>query len=168
MLGKRHVSDARVVYRSSPQAIGIALMYLFCSALTLAATASRLNLGGQIGVDAGWVAFTAPLAARGVFAILMTDHKGVHVRNPFRTYLIGWADITAFELGRYKILGCVCLIHCTDGTVVPAFAVEGITGQPRRRTSIQAQTWVDELNLRLQRETHHAVSELSGYPGNAA
>ena len=83
-------------------------------------------------------------------AVIVTD-RGVTIRNPFRTVAIAWGEIAAFELGRYKVLGCVCLIRCRDGTVVPAFAIQGITGQPRRRTSVVAKNTVDELNQWLSR-----------------
>lgn len=84
--------------------------------------------------------------ARAAFAVLLVDDHGVTVRNPFRTVTIAWGEIAAFELGRFKVLGCVCRIRLRDGTVVPAFAIQGITGQPRRRTSVNARDMVGELN----------------------
>ena len=84
-------------------------------------------------------------------AALVVSDLGVIVRNPFRTVSIAWDEIEAFEIGRYKLLGCVCLIRRLDDTAVPAFAIQGITGQPRRRTSVTAHQTVDELNERLRK-----------------
>ncbi|MDA8068705.1 MAG: PH domain-containing protein [Actinomycetota bacterium] len=89
--------------------------------------------------------------ARAAFAVLLVDDHGVTARNPFRTVTVAWSEIATFDLGRYKVLGCVCLIQLRAGTVVPAFAIQGITGQPRRRTSALARQAVDELNQRLAR-----------------
>jgi hypothetical protein len=89
--------------------------------------------------------------ARAAFAVLLVDDHGVMVRNPFRTITVASGEIVSFELGRYKVLGCVCLIRRRDGTAVPAFAIQGITGQPRRRTSVLAKRTVDDLNQWLSR-----------------
>lgn len=64
---------------------------------------------------------------------------------------IPWAEISAFEIGRYELLGCVLLVRCANGDRVPVFGVEGITGQPRRGTSVKAMAMAEELNARLRR-----------------
>jgi hypothetical protein len=94
---------------------------------------------------------------RAALAVLIAVERGVTARNPFRTVTVAWSEIAAFELGRYKVLGCVCLIRRRDGTVVPTFAIQGITGQPRRRTSVKAKQAVDELNERLRRTRGYGV-----------
>ena len=86
---------------------------------------------------------------RAALAVLIVDDRGVTVRNPFRTVSVAWNEIAGFELGRFKILGCVCLVRRLDGTLFPAFAIQGIAGQPRRRTSGAARRMVDELNHQL-------------------
>jgi len=94
---------------------------------------------------------------------LTADEDGVKVRNPFRTVAIPWREIGSFEVGRYKILGCVLLIQRTNGEVLPAFAVQGITGAPRRKTSIAARAVAKELNERLERATG-TVLPAASYP----
>lgn len=93
---------------------------------------------------------TAIPGARAALAVLIVTEHGVTVRNPFRTVSMPWDEVAAFELGRYKLLGCVCLVRRIDHTAVPAVAIQGITGRPRRRTSVLAQQTVNELNEQLR------------------
>jgi len=94
----------------------------------------------------------AVFAGRAALSAMVVDGRGVRVRNPFRTVLLAWDQISGFEVGRYKILGCVCVINLRDGRVMPAFGVQGIAGQPRRRSSVAARVMVEELNERLAAE----------------
>ena len=73
------------------------------------------------------------------------------MRNITRRIKLPWQAIERFEIGRDKLLRCVLLIRLTDGQVVAAFAVQGITGQPHRKTSIEARAIAEELNDRLAR-----------------
>src|SRR5262249_54254178 len=92
---------------------------------------------------------TFVLAWRATTAVLIVDHDRITVRGPLRTTHLAVADVEGFSLGRYKILGCVCLIHMRTGPRdVPVFAIEGVTGQPNRKTSIKAREMVDDLNRR--------------------
>jgi hypothetical protein len=90
------------------------------------------------------------LVIRAAATVLIVDDRGVTVRTLVRTVDIPWAGIATFDVGRYKIMGCVLIIHRTDGSVLPVFAVQGITGQPHRRTSVRARAAADELNERLR------------------
>lgn len=110
--------------------------------------------GGGAGVAGDVVAGSIGLSMAVLFwraagAVLLADENGVTVRAVFRTVRIPWSGIAAFEIGRYKLLGCVRLVRQNDGVVVPVFAVQGITGQPRRKTSVAAHTAADELNAML-------------------
>jgi hypothetical protein len=145
--------EGRKVYRARSQAIGIGCVLLIDIALGVGG-AVRGGSHSTIGFVFGGVLLLliAIPVARGALAVLIITNRGVTVRNPFRTVSMAWDEIAAFELGRYKVLGCVCLIRHRDRTVVPAFAIQGITGQPRRRTSVMAKEAVDELNSRLRDE----------------
>jgi hypothetical protein len=86
---------------------------------------------------------------RAATAKLTVDDVGATIRNPFRTVFLPWEVVAKIEMGRYKLLGDVLIFHRIDGQRFPVFAVEGITGQPRRRTSIRARAMTAELNERL-------------------
>lgn len=141
-------------YRTRSQAFGALLMTVVGSA----AVADGLVRGtkvsaGAIAASSVITLLTVAVLARIALALLTTDENGVKVRNPFRTVAVPWREIRSFEVGRYKILGCVLLIQRSNGEVLPAFAVQGITGQPRRRTSIAARAVAKELNERLEHST---------------
>jgi hypothetical protein len=83
-------------------------------------------------------------------ALLVRGEKFV-VRGPLRTRTVDRSEVESFSLGRYKILGCVCLLHQKNGAddVAVFFAIQGITGQPNRHAGIGAREVVAELNARL-------------------
>jgi PH (Pleckstrin Homology) domain-containing protein len=140
----------RNVNRTRSQAVGIGIVLLVAIVL-----GTEGAVGGHSHSTTGFVLggviflLVAIPGARGALAVLIVTDQGVTVRNPFRTVSIAWDEVEAFELGRYKVLGCVCVVRRVDRTVVPAFAIQGITGQPRRRTSVLAKQTVDELNEQL-------------------
>jgi hypothetical protein len=84
---------------------------------------------------------------------LVVDDSTIRIRGALRTRRMTWDDVAAFSLGRWRFLGCVLLVHRFEGAPVPVMAVEGITGDPTRRTSERAQAITDELNERLLRVT---------------
>jgi hypothetical protein len=135
------------VYRTRSQAIGLGCFLLVELAVAVDGTVRGRSVSAIGDVFGGVVLLvTVTLTARAAMAALIVTNRGVTVRNPLRTVSIAVDEIAAFQLGRYKILGCVCLIRRVDGSVVPVFAVQGITGQPRRRTSVLAKETVDRLN----------------------
>lgn len=146
------IEVGRKVFRTRSQSATIGFVLLIDIALGVegavrgrAHSTAGFVLGGVVLLVLG-----IPIARAALAAVIVTD-LGVTVRNPFRTFAIAWGEIVAFELGRYKILGRVCLIRCRDGKVLPAFAIQGITGQPQRRTSVIAKNMVDDLNQRRGR-----------------
>ena len=144
--------EGRKVYWTRSQSFAFAGGLLVFGALLLDAVlgAKHHSTGGYIFLGVV-VLLMSVTFVRGALAVLIVTDRGVKVRNPCRTVVIGWEEIEAFALGRYKILGCVCLIRCRSGRVLPAFGIQGITGQPHRMTSVFARQAVDELNQRLAR-----------------
>jgi hypothetical protein len=134
----------RLVYRSPLQRATFgALLALDAAVFASALSRSTSVLGAVLGsVIFGAVAV---VLVRAFLSVLVVDGEDVVVRGPLRTTKLRMDEIERFSLGRYKILGSVCLIH-TREKVVPVFAVEGITGQPRRRSSVQAAETVTALN----------------------
>ena len=149
----------RKVYRTRSQVIGLA----FIAVAGLAASVIGA-VHGRGGTSRALIYSPIPifgvlLLIRAAATALIVDDQGVIVRTLLRTVNIPWAGIAKFEVGRYKILGCVLIIHRTDGSVLPVFAVQGITRQPRRQTSVAARAAADELNERLRRVAGDPVYE---------
>lgn len=156
------------MYRTRSQAFALAFGAVVFPAFTvIGIVRSSAGVGG-IFTGAVVCLLEALLAIRAATTALIVDDQSVTVRTLLRTVNIPWADIATFAVGRYKILGCVLIIHRTDGSVLPVFAIQGITGQPRRRTSVRARAAADELNERLRRETGaHALGYPVGAPPNS-
>lgn len=58
-------------------------------------------------------------------AALFVDEAGITIRNPFgRTESIPWAEISLFRIGRFKLLGAVCLVETSDRSIRHVFAIQ--------------------------------------------
>ena len=138
------------MYRTRSQVVGlrcVAIVFLVFSVIGIA----RGSAGASVVIIGSLICLLGVLLPlRAAATALIVGDQGVTVRTLLRTVNIPWTGIATFEVGRYKILGCVLIIHRTDGSVLPVFAVQGITGQPRRRTSVATRAAADELNERLR------------------
>lgn len=126
-MGVNKTTPSRKTYRSRSQALVIGAFLALVLGLALPRIvqdprAGTIVLGGAI------VGVMLVGGGRAVLAVLKVTSQGVMIRNPFRTTRIAWTEIAGFELGRYRLLGCVCTVRQHDGTVTPVFAIEGITG----------------------------------------
>lgn len=72
-----------------------------------------------------------------------------------RTTTVSLGELEEFSLGRYQVLGSMCLAHIGD-SVIPVFAIQGITGRPERAASLHAEEMVDELNRKVSSGRAHA------------
>jgi hypothetical protein len=129
----------------------IAVICLVACVSVLAARHSRLAVAVTLLVLATW-------SVRLALARLMADERGVRVRGALRTVTIPWGEISQFSIGRWWFVGCVLLVHRTDGRRLPVVGVEGITGQPNSNMSKQAQAAADDLNARLARTGNRAAT----------
>jgi hypothetical protein len=167
MMERRTADGTRAeptVYRTRSQAFGLAFAAVtFLVLMVIGVARSKASLGGILAYSPIGL-LSLLVLIRGAAAILVVDDRSVTVRNLVRTVSIPWVGITAFEVGRYKILGCVLIIRRTDRSVLPVFAVQGITGQPRRRTSVAALAAAEELNERLRRVTGRMGTDGQSYP----
>lgn len=129
------------------QAIALAAIALLCLAAG-AVIASRGSIGAAV---AGSIFILVPAicAVRASLSALVVDEDGLRARNVFGTATLGWGEVSGFEMGRKGLLGCILLIHRKQGGDVAVFAVQGITGQPRRKSSLAAAEIAEELNRRL-------------------
>ena len=139
-------------YRSISRSVGLAAFVLY-SLFAIASLLIRGGSGSTVGLSLGVLVILVGMIpmVRGVFASLEIHGDSLTVRGPLRTTRLSLSEVEGFSLGRYKILGCVCLVHRKGGSNIPVFAIQGITNQPRRRASVQARETVAELNARFQR-----------------
>jgi hypothetical protein len=118
------------------------------AALAVAIGAAQFARPGQVPMGI-YLMLGAAMMARCALTALIVDNDGLTVRNPFKTQRVAWAEVTGFEIGRYKLLGDVLLMRRGEKRPLHVFAVEGITGQPTRKSSLQARAIAAELNERL-------------------
>jgi Bacterial PH domain len=95
----------------------------------------------------------ALLAGRLAMTALIVDDRGLRVRGVFRTVAVAWDEIEGFSIGRWRFLGCVLLVHRGGRQPLPVVAVEGVTGEAARKSSLHAQAVADGLSARLTQIT---------------
>jgi hypothetical protein len=99
----------------------------------------------------GRIAFSAAFTIAGLragFSSLTATEDGVQVSNTFENFTLRWNEIERFEIGRWKFLPSVCLIHLRDGRKMHATGI-----QEARIGDWSAEYMVDDLNAELARRT---------------
>lgn len=90
----------------------------------------------------GWTTWAALRPA------LIADERGLVIRNWFSTERLAWNEIAKFRLGRYKLLGAVCVIDLKNGSSAHASAIQ-VPNIARGRATTRESRMVAELNARL-------------------
>lgn len=116
----------------------------------IARSKSALALGSGVVTAAVTLVWFARAAAAG----LTVDREQVRILNPFRTITIPRRVVSGARIGRYKLLGCVLMLDLHDGRRIHVFGVQGITGQPHRKSSIEAYRVADLLNQEFAKPPH--------------
>jgi hypothetical protein len=154
----------RRVYRTRSQAVALAMCAVLFPELTAVAIAQA---SGTLVIAIGVFVCLCELAItfRGATARLIVDDDELKIQDLFRTVVLPWAEVSSVTVGRYKSLGCVLTVRRRDGRIVPVFGVQGITGQPNRRSSVAARVAADELNDWLRRRKEDDTSSYRGRGG---
>lgn len=142
------IERPRTVYPVRRQAILLAGLWVFYALIWVDILGRSRNRAGFI-FGFAVAAVTLVGVARAAAAAVIVEGDQVRIRNPFRTVILDRAAISRVRLGRFKLLGCVLVFDLRDGRRVPAFAIQGITGQPKRKWSIEAQRLADLLDQDL-------------------
>lgn len=128
--------------------MGCVLTVLVVDALNLSAIAG----GGQgIALLAGTVLVSILFTTAGLragFSSLTATENGVRVKNTIVRDTLRWSEIERFEIGRWKLLPSVCLIHLRDGRKMHATGI-----QEARIGDHSAAYMVDDLNAELTQRT---------------
>jgi hypothetical protein len=143
LLRSREESGRRL-YRSRSQLIlGVALLLLFDAfavGLIFEYHRARTFIFGVLFIVANTLLFLR-LAA----AAIVASENGIYVRNVFSSFDLKWEGIQRFDIGRWKLLPYVCLIHLRDGSVKHAMGISESTNFPNK----SAERMTDELNEEL-------------------
>jgi hypothetical protein len=90
-------------------------------------TVSSAVFAPEIGAKIAWgvlgIAICA-VALRGAACRVLATETGVEVRNLFGGFSLTWQEIEHFEIGRWGLLGAVCLIQTRGGRTLHAFAIQ--------------------------------------------
>lgn len=99
-----------------------------------------------------------PMSLAAVFA----SADGVRVRNLYSGRKIPWREIKGFRIGRYRLLGAVCIIDLTDGSTQHAWGIQVPNRLVGKRDSREMRM-IDELNAELAaHDNARAQQKLAG------
>jgi hypothetical protein len=143
------VPSNRVRYRSSEQVV-LVLAFAVAVAIAGAATAHQArSTAGAILQAIGTVAIAAAMVVLVARAGLWATTDGIEIRNPLsRRVLIPWSEIRGFRIGRYRLLGAVCIVDLKGGTARHAFAIQ-VPNRALNRPDAKARLIIEELNSQL-------------------
>lgn len=146
--GKQPVADPYRTFRNREHLVGCVLTVVVIDALNLSAIAGGRRgtalLAGTVLVS---ILFTL-VGLRAGFSSLTANEEGVRLSNTFSRFTLKWSEIERFEIGRWKFLPSVCLIHLRDGRKMHATGI-----QEARIGNYSAAYMVDDLNAELARRT---------------
>ena len=77
------------------------------------------------------------------------NEGGVEIRNLLATRVVLWSEIVGFRIGRYKMLGAVCVVDLKDGSSEHAWAIQ-MPHRALRSKETKEQRIIAQLNERLQ------------------
>lgn len=154
LIVSRLIPDSRPIadsqdrtYRKRSRLIICAVAVAVVDGLNVAAIAG----GGQsVSLAVGTIAISTGFSIVGLragFSSLSTTNEGIRVVNAFSSFALRWSEIERFEIGRWKLLPYVCLIHLKDGSTMHAGGIQEST----RFKDFSAKDIVDGLNARLTR-----------------
>jgi hypothetical protein len=142
---EEEVQLSRRVYRSRSQLVfGVVIAVIF-DALAVGVVLEHpsrtrtLIVGGLLVLAITYVSFRVAAAA------VIASDSGIRVRNVFSSFDLDWDEIVRFDIGRWKLLPYVCLIHLSDGRLRHAFGIEESTNVPNEA----AKRTAGELNQEL-------------------
>jgi hypothetical protein len=143
---------APVRFRSPAQFYPLVGFALLVTAFGLIGSLQDLSSVGETGatLEAAFALLCGvglvTLAFRGA---LLASKTGITIRNPLgRTRHIPWTEITEFKIGRYKLLGAVCLVELRDGSTAHAWAIQ-IPHASRNPAASREAKMTEELNRLL-------------------
>jgi Bacterial PH domain len=121
----------------------LATMFGLIGAAQVAYTTGKVIEAATAVMVGGGIVATAARAA------LFAGDDGVTIRNPLgRTKHIPWSEVAGFSIGKYKLLGAVCLVELRDGSSVHASAIQ-IPHASRNPANSREGKMIEELNRLL-------------------
>jgi hypothetical protein len=105
--------------------------------------------------EAGLVAFAGFGAIivfgcwRAAKARIVASDQGIQVQNVFSSFVLSWAEIKRFDIGRSGVWPAICRIHTHDGRVLRAW---GIQESNAAMTRDESKRPASQLALSLNKE----------------
>lgn len=148
-----HDSNRRVYY-SRARAAGFLVATAFVVFVAIVGAAGAKGTGGQVGAIVGGC-IVAALLLRWAACAVIADGDGVTVRNPLRTYRIGYDQIAGISTVGYSGTGnaatqSVVAIKLKDGDTVRASALITYVSGRRRRGHRYSDDVINDLLERTQ------------------
>jgi len=149
------VSPQRERYRSKEQVVVI-VAFAVAVLIVGIATAHQAASGAQEIVQIlATVLVAAAAAVLPLRSGLSISEGGVVIRNLFSTRVVPWSEIAGFRIGRYKLLGAVCLVDLKEGSSEHAWAIQ-IPNRASRSNETKEQRMIAQLNERLNAVQHRS------------
>lgn len=120
MLGNK---DNATVYQSRIQRIGGAITGVVGGLFGISMLLEAERPGGRV-FAALFLAIYVPICIRFARSRLVARRDGVFIANVFSSRSLAWDDIERFEIGRWTIFPCVCLVHMRGGDIEHAFGIQ--------------------------------------------
>jgi Bacterial PH domain len=137
------------LFRSRSQVYALIGFGLLIVLLGLLGAAQDTATSARVGDGAAALILGLACVAVAIRAALLAGDDGITIRNPFgRTLRIPWTEIAGFTIGRYKLLGAVCLVELHDGSTVHAWAIQ-IPRASRKPAASREAMMIEELNRLL-------------------
>lgn len=145
-LSQPQSKGGRVRFRSRGQFYALLACAPLFTALGLIGATQASYTAGKIVEAFVAVILGGVLVFVAVRAALLVGDEGITIRNPLgRTVHISWTEIAGFKIGRYKLLGRVCLVELRDGSTVHAWAIQ-VPNASRNSAATREAKMIEELN----------------------
>jgi Bacterial PH domain len=150
-------------YRSTGQCVGLAGFAVFLAALGTDGALRDHSTIEAVLINCIAV-FLLVISAR---VGLWTTRQGIVIRNLVSTTSIRWSQIRAFRIGRYRLLGAVCIVDLHDGSSRHAFGIQ-VPHYALNRPASNERVMVAHLNDRLYTERPDLLAQARPRPGSWA
>jgi hypothetical protein len=163
MLMRQCKSDGCGVYRTRSQLIGGIVIIAVANLIALEKVLSNLDHPPTIYIGILFSVIFSTVGGRLAWSAVFTSPDGIHVANFVSSFDLRWEEIEKFDIGRWKLLPYVCLIHTKNGDVKHAFGIEESTQRPNG----SAEEMAEELNRELAKRSPDMAPPILRGPGAA-
>lgn len=136
------------VFRSRSQLIGGIVGGIFFDGLAIGVLLGGRERTSAVIFGVAFFLICTWVFGRLAWAAVYTSEEGIHVLNIFSSFDLKWDEIQRFDIGRWKLLPYVCLIHLRDGDQTHAFGLQESTNFPNESAKKMIAELTEELASR--------------------